>query len=335
MKVGIVLSQFGSILKGGAEIQAENTVKALKLLNIDILYVNQHTNVDELKSCDIIHFFKSENYFSILANILVNHNIPYVVSSVFFPENRIQLFKNKVFRFISLISKKNISLGRFDLWDNASYIFPNTHDEARVLEGLSIKKAKLKIIKNAIENEYFINNGNIKKQKVNRQNRFVLNVGRIEPRKRQFELIKVCKRINIPLVLVGDIRDNRYWEKCLSLNFDKLTHYNFSKDKNFLKNMYKSSSVFCLPSTMETPGLAALEAYSQGVQIVVTKNGGAKDYFMDSAFYVDPYNENDIYEKVLEALSNPKKHKVNFNSFKYSSVAEDYIKYYKKILDVS
>jgi glycosyltransferase involved in cell wall biosynthesis len=46
--------------------------------------------------------------------------------------------------------------------------------------------------------------------------------------------------------------------------------------------------VFCLPSTHEGTGLAALEAGAAGARVVITRNGGAPDYFLHHAWYVDP-----------------------------------------------
>jgi glycosyltransferase involved in cell wall biosynthesis len=46
--------------------------------------------------------------------------------------------------------------------------------------------------------------------------------------------------------------------------------------------------VFVLPSLLETPGLAALEAAAQGAKIVITAEGATQEYFGPHAEYVDP-----------------------------------------------
>jgi glycosyltransferase involved in cell wall biosynthesis len=337
MRVGIVTTQFGTILKGGAEVQSENTIIYLKKLNIDILYILHTTTMNDLLSCDLVHFFKSDNYFSFLAAILVDQKIPYVVSSIFYPENKLSIIKNSFLSKLYNINyfKNYMKMTRFYLWDNACMIFPNTTDEANILISFGVISTKIHAVSNGIEeiymNNYLKENIFLKEYPEFNDIKFILNVGRIEPRKRQLQLVKVCKKLNLPLVLIGNIRDDQYWNECLELDFDELFHIDFNDNKNFIIGAYRASTVFCLPSTMETPGLAALEAYSQGTQVVVTKFGGAFDYFKNSAYYVNPFDEDDIEKKLIQAIDKPLNHKIDHNIFSYENIALEYLSLYKKI----
>ena len=336
MKIGIVVGHFGGVLKGGAEVQAYNTIEELKKLGMIVVHITHETSLKELKTCQLVHFFKSDNYFSILAEVLVNNNIPYVVSSIFFPESKISFFKNLFVRKLTVLFKLEKLIGRFYLWDHAKLIFPNTYDELTILEKLNISQIKLKRINNAIENDYLDDNISydqyIKNYPELQNKKYILNVGRIESRKRQYNLIRTCKILDIDLVIIGDIRDHSYWKKCKDLNFDKLTLIPFSDNKDFLKSAYQHAAVFALPSTMETPGLTALEAYSQGTNIVVTQVGGARDYFSNDALYCDPEDDKTLENAIKISLESSRKQTINIHTFSYKSVAQEYIQYYQDII---
>ncbi|MEM8678115.1 MAG: glycosyltransferase, partial [Planctomycetota bacterium] len=76
---------------------------------------------------------------------------------------------------------------------------------------------------------------------------------------------------------------------------------------------------FCLPSHFEGTGLVAVEAAAFGAAVVITKNGGPPDYFLNHAEYVsrgdadeiaaatqkawDRYGETELRERVLNTLT--------------------------------
>jgi glycosyltransferase involved in cell wall biosynthesis len=64
--------------------------------------------------------------------------------------------------------------------------------------------------------------------------------------------------------------------------------------------------VFCLPSSHEGTGLAALEAASHGAALVITRHGGPKDYFLQHAEYVDPFDVGDIARALKKVWEQPR-----------------------------
>jgi glycosyltransferase involved in cell wall biosynthesis len=72
-------------------------------------------------------------------------------------------------------------------------------------------------------------------------------------------------------------------------------------DANTKAALYSLCKVFCLPSTHEGTGLAAVEAAAHGARIVITRNGGPPDYFLDDAEYVNPYDVQDIRRGIARA----------------------------------
>jgi glycosyltransferase involved in cell wall biosynthesis len=137
-------------------------------------------------------------------------------------------------------------------------------------------------------------------------NDFVLCVGRIEPMKNQLSLIRALKGTGVPLVVVGrpdTARSASYYEACVReadgavLFLSALDH-----DSPLLASCYAAARVLALPSFIECPGLAALEAGLAGCNVVVTKVGVAREYLGNHARYLDPWSLKSIRQAVLDAL---------------------------------
>jgi glycosyltransferase involved in cell wall biosynthesis len=118
---------------------------------------------------------------------------------------------------------------------------------------------------------------------------FVLNVGNIEPRKNQLNLVRAMKAYpDYQLVIIGHQRDIAYATDCLVEGGDQLQYIEaLPHDSKLLRSAYAACEVFALPSTLETPGLAALEAVAAGASVVVTSEGSTREYFGELVDYVN------------------------------------------------
>lgn len=127
--------------------------------------------------------------------------------------------------------------------------------------------------------------------------RFVLNVGNIEPRKNQARLLQAMDALpDHELVLIGHVRDQAYFDAMMDSEQAGKVRYLGPIDhhSDTLRSAYQACDLFCLPSTLETPGLAALEAAMQGCRLVVTSEGSTREYFGESACYVSPLDVDSI-----------------------------------------
>ena len=113
----------------------------------------------------------------------------------------------------------------------------------------------------------------------------------IEPRKNQRLLAAVARQMELDLVLLGQARDpdvsrTTAWRPAERACGTWATSIMPIRCSN---RPIGPAEVFVLPSLLETPGLAALEAAAQGAKLVVTERRLARDeYFQDLASYVDP-----------------------------------------------
>lgn len=73
------------------------------------------------------------------------------------------------------------------------------------------------------------------------------------------------------------------------------------------KKHYRKIKVFALPSIYEGVGMVALEAAVMGDDIVITNQGGPKEYYADFAEIVNPTSVDEI-GKAIQNLLNGKTH---------------------------
>jgi glycosyltransferase involved in cell wall biosynthesis len=155
---------------------------------------------------------------------------------------------------------------------------------------LALPHEKFATVYNGID-ECFLNDATpaLFRDRFGLQGRFVLNVGNIEPRKNQLTLVRAMKGLpDVKLVLVGQKRDPAYAEQVLQEGGEQVIYLGALPHGDLLLSGYAACDLFCLPSTLETPGLAALEASAQGAPLLVTSEGSCAEYFGDRAAYVLP-----------------------------------------------
>jgi glycosyltransferase involved in cell wall biosynthesis len=139
--------------------------------------------------------------------------------------------------------------------------------------------------------------------------KFVLNVGNIEPRKNQLRLAEAMDALpDHELVLIGHVRDPAYFQQVMAAAPAGRVRYLGALDHHdeLLRSAYRACDLFCLPSTLETPGLAALEAASQGCSLVITEEGSTREYFADAAAYISPMDTDSIRSGLLRATGTDK-----------------------------
>jgi glycosyltransferase involved in cell wall biosynthesis len=134
---------------------------------------------------------------------------------------------------------------------------------------------------------------------------FVLNVGNVEPRKNQIRLAQAMREFpDHQLALIGHVRDEAYLQQTLQAGLPGQVVYlgPMPHDSERLRSAYQACGAFCLPSTLETPGLAALEAAAQGRPLALTEVGSTREYFGDAAAYLRPENSESIAQAIEQAL---------------------------------
>lgn len=197
---------------------------------------------------------------------------------------------------------------------------------------------KIKIIPNGID-PFWLENKSLSKFKNNKIT--ILSVGAINKRKNALTTARACQlfkekyKLNVELILIGKIMDQKYFNKVKSYTFVK--HIDFI-NKNELINYYRKADLFVLPSITETFGLVYAEAMSQGLPVLYSANEGFDQQFEDGkvGYPVNKYDIQDIAEKMYKALQNRGSLSENciklVDKFSWDQISKEYIQIYENVL---
>jgi glycosyltransferase involved in cell wall biosynthesis len=318
MKVLFITYPMAFHTPGGGEIQLLAYKKHLQKNGIQVdLFDPWNPNFLDY---DLVHFFSVIGGSVHLCNFIRNLGIPLVItSSLWITEETKHLYPVDEIRH--QLSLADIVIGNSDIeCDNMSKV-------------LDLPREKFKTVYNGVEDIFFGKvDGGIFRKHFNIYDDFILNVGNIEPRKNQLNLAKAMKSIpNKKLVLIGHIRDKEYGKKVFEELGEQLIYIGHLKNDNeLLRSAFNACDVFCLPSTLETPGLAALEALACESNIVITSVGATKEYFNTSVNYIEPFDVKSIIESIKYSIIN--KAYVKSYPLKWNYVIIDLIKIYQNLV---
>ncbi len=215
---------------------------------------------------------------------------------------------------------------------------PNSQSEAdQLVSFFGVSRERILVVPNGVDPHFAEANADAFIDKYNLRD-FVLCVGRIEPRKNQLNFIRALTGTNIPVVIIGDAvnKYQSYYELCRK-EAGSNVHFlgAIPHSSPLIPSAYAACSVFVLPTWLETPGLAALEAGLAGAKVVITQEGATREYFQDFASYVDPGNTEDIRSKTTVAVNQARDSRLKehiLNNFLWTHTAKKTLEGYRRLL---
>ncbi len=143
--------------------------------------------------------------------------------------------------------------------------------------------------------------------------RFLLNTGRMQPRKNLGRLIRAYGRarkeagVTIPLVIAGSRKYN-YEEVETAVSSADLGNNVILPgpvpDED-LPALYSAAEVFVFPSLYEGFGLPPLEAMACGTPVVASHAASLAEVLGDAALLFDPQDEEAMAEAIVRAMTDP------------------------------
>ena len=324
MKIAYATYPWAYFTPGGGEIQIEMLFKYIRKKGID---VHKFDSWEPLKDRNIYHFFSCMGGSIHFCNYLKNINKKLVLStSLWITEDTKDNYNIPEIMNQLLIADK---------------IVVNSEKERELLSRIfNIDKEKFYVVYNGYEPDLL----NFRNKSIDRSKKipydwdeYIFCLANIERRKNQKILIEACKRSNKKLVIAGYIREEDYFNS-LDIDNKSVIYYGPVRNhSNEFFSLFINSSCFILPSTLETPGLAALEAAALGIPIIVTKEGCSSEYFGDIQTYYDGKKGNidELAELIDNIFINPSIGKVAFNQinkFSWDKCVENQIALYKNLL---
>lgn len=165
------------------------------------------------------------------------------------------------------------------------------------------------------------------KEKYGIEEKFILFVGTLQPRKNIERLIEAFSKVSsrqdsdnnsLQLVIIG--KEGWLYESILEApkKFGvevRVKFLDFVPDED-LPLFYKRAECFCLPSLYEGFGLPVLEAMQYGCPVITSNVSSLPEAGGNAAVYVNPENTHDIAEKIEKVLNDKKlQEKMRKNGF--------------------
>ena len=171
------------------------------------------------------------------------------------------------------------------------------------------------------------------------QERFVLWMGTIEPRKNLPTLIEAISKIpKVNLVLVGPSGWKVDVEEIIKPIKDRVRVVGKVDEKT--KHLWlKAADVFCFPSILEGFGLPVIEAMSHGTPVVTSATTATAEVVAESGLLVDPQEAEEIAEAILSIIENQdlskelsEKGRERSKKFSWENSAELTVEAYKEVV---
>ncbi len=308
---------------GGGEIQLLEYRNALKRRGVEVdLFDCWNPCFDKY---DIVHFFScvggSGHFCKFVKNVLKK---PLVVTSSLWitEESRLQ------YPIDEIVEQLNI----------ADSIVTNSVMESEQLSKiLGIEISKFSHVHNACDDVFFDQTvSNFFTERFDIEKEYFLNVGNFEPRKNQKIIADAAKFFpDYDFIVAGHIRDQDYYKEVSRAAPPNFRYVGPLEAKSeILRSAYKNAKALILPSILETPGLAALEAAAMGVPLILTSEGSTKEYFGYHSSYVNPSVIDSIISAVNVLLDGGGV-VGKYNPKSWDSVIPSLIDVYKKVQNVT
>ncbi|RZJ77559.1 MAG: glycosyltransferase family 1 protein [Flavobacterium sp.] len=179
--------------------------------------------------------------------------------------------------------------------------------KSEIVKYLGIHESNIEVIYNAVANH--LHNGG-SADKVTPQvdeilkHKYVLAVSSIDPRKNLQGLIDSFLALEVSdckLVLVG--KTSSHFNIRLDDTNKDILFAGFVSDTDLMA-LYANCEFFIYPSFYEGFGIPPLEAMKSGSAVLAAKIPSLEEVCADAALYINPYNTDDMKEKMLQVMQN-------------------------------
>ena len=225
-----------------------------------------------------------------------------------------------------------------------------------IMKKVGVPEDKISVIPNGLRDPFQVNAGRQKslRQKFNLDRPFVLNVGGIHERKNIPRLLRsyaaLLKKEKYPgkLVITGAASGPPYQEKMRTLCEGVIAEQNIGEYVVFtgfiteeeLDSLFRMADFLIYPSLYEGFGIPILEAMKMGLPVITSNVTAMPEVARDAAFLVDPYSVKamtqamgSVWKETSLRKDLVKKGKERARSYTWPSIAESYIKLYKKVIN--
>ena len=192
---------------------------------------------------------------------------------------------------------------------------------------LNIQESKIKVLYPAVT----IPNPLPKSDLVIPSKKYILSVGKLEPRKNISRLIEAFEAANLSdtdLLIVGPTG----WGDQKMHNSNRIKLLGFVPDED-LYELYRNALCFVYPSLYEGFGYPVVEAMALGCPVATSSTSSLKEISDGVALQFDPTSVEDIQKKLIEVASNETTRKKLIEAGKKRTMEFNARNYYKSFIE--
>ncbi|WP_084299306.1 glycosyltransferase [Dyadobacter tibetensis] len=278
--------------KLGSKIWIYNSIKLFEH------YINNYGKPD------IIHAHCAQNAGMVALHIKRKYNIPYLIT---------EHSTAYALKPLSVELKSAIN----EVYSNAfKVIAVSTEFQKLLANKLSLPVNLFEVIPNFIDTNYFQNTAIGDSSQLPYLT--IFTVCYHERKKRIDRLIEafhnICQQVaNVKLVIGGvGPETSRLQAQVKRLNLDSKISFSGFLTKEQVKDQLSKTSIFVLPSDVETFGVVLIEAMAMGVPVISTRSGGPEDIISPETGILVEKTSEDLQKAILHLIAN----KSQFDSVK-------------------
>ncbi len=181
------------------------------------------------------------------------------------------------------------------------------------------------------------------KKKYNLPDKFILNVGTIEPRKNLVNVVKAMAQVPVDVQLIALGRSTPYTEEVkqtiASLGLGERVRLIYNASFADFPAIYKQAVAITYVSVFEGFGIPVLEGLTVGTPVITSGISSMPEAGGDAALYADPHNPREIASHINMLLSSPTivnqiiaKGKMQSEKFKEEKVVKNIYEIYDSLL---
>lgn len=333
----IINSRFLSQEITGVQRFAVEVCKELKKTNLNIEFVAPnniiHKDLEKLLEVKKIGFLKGHLWEQITLQLYAYRKKALLISlcntAPLFIKNQIVTIHDLSFKLYPQWNSKVFSLvynKMIPIIAKKSRCILTVSETSKneLIKVLNIPREKINVIYNAVSSVFIEKESSVVQKKSIVAN-YILTVSSFHPRKNLKRLIEAFQNItdhNLELYIIGNF-DKNFTREELNINVSnsRIKILTNIKDQE-LKKYYKEAKLFVYSSLYEGFGIPIIEAMSCDIPVCVSNINVFKEVCGENATYFDPYNIDDIKNKILTSLKKPKKTMNGFEKYSWKNSAQ-------------
>ena len=173
-----------------------------------------------------------------------------------------------------------------------------------------IERLEIRVIPNIVDDRFHRNNGEAQLIPHFKLKQYVLTTGNVCERKNQRVLAAACRKLGVPLVIVGDVLTGEAaYGDALAEDIEGVEKIRWIRGlaagSSQLVSLYANAALFALPSHDETQPISALEAVAMGKPLLLANRRYAKQAYFANACLANPKSVDSVASAIQKILARP------------------------------